>query len=287
MTSPLVAVWHHGDAVSERRGSKGRAAHGGERAGRRGRGIRVGGHGLERAESSRQGRPGHRRACARRDRGARLRPQRRRSAAARGPEPVDRARRARRAQPLLHGCRPRRGGSRGGGRHDHPPRQQRREHRPRGRPTSTSSRSSGCTACSSRRSTDDLPRLARLRDAARRSCSSIARPRIASYLLGRRRRRRGRRARRARTSPRPDVAGSRSSAGRSAIRQVADRLEGARRAVAATPGHDARGHRDRLADGAAGSRGRRGDPGACRRRRGPTRCSRRTTCSPWACCRRW
>ncbi len=69
------------------------------------------------------------------------------------------------------------------------------------------------------------------------------------------------------------------------IRQVADRLEGARRAIAEVRRGDARGHRDVDAVGAAGARGRRVAARPERRPIGPMRCSRPTTCSRSARCR--
>ena len=112
---------------------------------------------------------------------------------------------------------------------------------------------------------DDLPRLDRLPRTRHAGGARRPRGRGPQLLLGRRRRRRGRRARRApprrdRTSPRrvrrrpvEHPPGRRSPRGR------ASRGRG-------DAGDDARGHRDRLADRAAGSCGGRGDPRASGRR---------------------
>ena len=74
---------------------------------RRRAGGSVGGHRLERAQPPREGVAGCRPPRARGDRGARLRAQRRRAPAARRAQLDGRARRARRAQPVLHRPRPR------------------------------------------------------------------------------------------------------------------------------------------------------------------------------------
>ena len=157
----------------ERRSAAPDHQHPGRRRARR----RLGRHGQQRPEPSRDRQRGHPAAGARRDRHARLRPQRVGPPPARRAQPHDRAGRPRHRQPVLHRRRPR---GRGG--------RERRTAwpsscatpttgRPRRPPTSTCSPSSACRACSSPRPPSSPRASTRCASAACRSCWSTAGPR--------------------------------------------------------------------------------------------------------------
>ena len=241
-------------------GPPGEAADGSECPRGRGRGIRVGGHGLERAQPAREGRAGHGGARDGRDRRARVRAQRRGATAAGGAQPQHRTRRARRAEPVLHRGRARGRGSRRRGRHDHPARQQRRERRSRALVPRPLRGAAGARrahlAARRRRVATAAPAPAGDPGGARRP--GLRRP---QPLVGVGRRRGGRGARGA--APHRDRASADRVRGRSR-----DHPPGRRSARGRPPGRgrrarrDPRGRRDRVADGARGSRRRRGHPRA-------------------------
>ena len=220
----------------------------------------------------------------RRDRGARLRAQRRGPAAPGRTLDDHRPRRARRAQPVLHRCRPRRRGRGGPALDVRHPRQQRRELRPRGglpRPVRRAARARRAHLAVRRRRSAAAPAaIARHRRGARRPGE---RRRVVQ--LGRGRRHPGWRPRRrapAQHRTQPDRLRRRSVRDPPGVRPSRGRPPRRRPAS----GCDAREDRDPRAHRARGSPDRRDARRPVGRRSVRMRCSRRTTWSPWECCRR-
>ena len=268
-----------------RRSSEGGGHALGECAGRRGPRGGVRRHGLQRAQPAREGGGIHRRESPFGDREARFRAQRRRPPAASRPEPRDRTDHPRRRQPVLHRPGARRGSESGRrGPVDHP-RQQRRE-------GGTRVRIPGPLrgATDARR-----PRLpVRQHHPAPAPPPRAGHPRRAGGphergldLQLRVRRRRGGRGDGgrppARHRPPPHRLCGRTHRDPPGRRPARGRAPGRRRAS----GSHARGRAGGGAHRSPRDGKRAGSSPPAPRSPAPTGSSQRTTCSPWACSRRW